>query len=120
MSVIGIDIEYYTFEPKVGCISLVQISTGEKDFIIDPLINRTRVGEFLREIMMDPKKLKLFHGADSDLLWLQNDFLAHAVNVFDTSRAYKIISKDSNLPSLASLLLQFLNIKADKTFQVAD
>ncbi|CAG9323124.1 unnamed protein product [Blepharisma stoltei] len=120
IKVIGIDLEYFTFAYRKGCISLVQISSGAKDFVVDPLINRKNVGEYLKVLMRDPGKVKVLHGADSDLMWLQNDFLAYAINVFDTARAYRIIKGDADPPSLAILLYVYLNVKADKTFQVAD
>ncbi|CAG9335754.1 unnamed protein product [Blepharisma stoltei] len=120
IKVIGFDLEYHNFDAKKGCICLVQISSGEKDFVVDLLTNRKNIGEFLRNLMLDQEKLKIFHGSDSDLAWLQNDFSAFAVNIFDTARAYKIIAGEIEAQSLASLINIYLGIKIDKTFQIAD
>lgn len=120
INVIGLDLEYHTFGHKKGCICLIQISTGAKDYIIDALTNRAEVGEVLKNIVEDEKVIKVLHGADSDLMWLQNDFDIHPVRIFDTARAYKISNSDSQLPSLAILLYVFFNLKIDKSFQVAE
>lgn len=120
ITVIGVDLEYHLFEPKKGCICLIQISTGEKDYIIDPLTNRENVAGVIAKIMSDSSVLKVLHGSDSDLLWLQNDFDAHPVRIFDTARAYKLANSDPQLPSLASLLGVFFGLKIDKSFQVAE
>ncbi len=62
--------------------------------------------------------VKVFHGADSDIEWLQRDFSLYIVNMFDTHQA----SKRLGFPrlSLAFLLKHYCNIDADKTFQLAD
>ena len=61
---------------------------------------------------------KIFHGADSDIEWLQKDFGLYVVNMFDTHQA----AKELNLPalSLAYLLKSYCNIDANKQLQLAD
>ncbi|CAG9321746.1 unnamed protein product [Blepharisma stoltei] len=120
ISVIGVDLEYYSFEPRKGCISLIQLSSGERDFVIDPFVNRSKIAAFMKELMIDSTKTKALHGADSDLLWLQNDFLAYSANIFDTARASKLITGENDCPSLASLIYEYLGLKIDKSFQVSD
>jgi ankyrin repeat protein len=120
INVIGVDLEYHVFEQKKGCICLIQISTGEKDYIIDALANRENVGNVIRDLMFDSNVLKVLHGPDSDLLWLQNDFDAHPVRVFDTARAHKLVSNSSQLSSLAKLLSIYFDLVVDKSFQVAE
>ena len=117
---IGVDLEYHLFKKSKGCLCLIQISTGVKDYIIDALANRNELAIIINEIMEDAEVLKVFHGADSDLLWLQIDFDTHPVRIFDTARAYKIANNDSQLPSLAILLYVYFNLKIDKSFQVAE
>ncbi|CAF5216955.1 unnamed protein product, partial [Rotaria magnacalcarata] len=60
----------------------------------------------------------VFHGADSDIEWLQKDFGLYIVNMFDTHQA----SRELNLPafSLAYLLKSYCDIDANKQFQLAD
>ncbi len=62
--------------------------------------------------------IKIFHGADSDIEWLQKDFSIYVVNMFDTHQA----ARELNLPafSLAYLLKSYCDIDANKQFQLAD
>lgn len=115
---IGLDMEYYSFDEKRGTIALIQISDGQTDFVIDPF--QCEVGEFMRKLMGNEKCLKVLHGADSDLIWLQMDYEAFAVNVFDTARAHRVVTQEPGLSSLAKLLDLYLHISLDKLFQIAD
>ena len=40
----------------------------------------------LRSVFANPAICKVFHGADSDILWLQQEFHIYVVNLFDTAR----------------------------------
>ena len=120
VEVVGVDLEYHSFSETKGCVCLLQISSGAKDYLLDTLQIRKELRVFLQELMLDDSVVKIFHGGDSDVLWLQNDFDAHVVRMFDTARAHKILFKDSFLPSLANLLKTCMELKIDKTFQIAD
>jgi len=63
-------------------------------------------------------RIKVFHGADSDIEWLQKDCGIYVVNMFDTHQA----ARELNLPafSLAYLLKSYCDIDANKQFQLAD
>jgi exosome complex exonuclease RRP6 len=37
--------------------------------------------------------LKVLHGAESDILWLQQDFSLYIVNLFDTYHASRVLGK---------------------------
>lgn len=62
--------------------------------------------------------LQVFHGADSDIEWLQRDLGLYVVNMFDTGQAARVL----NFPrlSLAHLLAHYCQVNADKQFQLAD
>lgn len=96
---------------------MLQISTREKDYIIDTLVLRDEL-HLLNEAFTNPKIVKVFHGADSDVEWLQRDLSIYIVNMFDTHQAAKRLGL-ARL-SLAFLLKMYCNIEADKTFQLAD
>lgn len=115
---VGLDLEYFSFDDKRGVISLLQLSDGLQDYILDPF--RCSVGGFMRRLMRRGDCMKVLHGADSDLVWLQLDYSAFACNVFDTARAHRVVSKEPGLPSLARLLEHYLNISLDKVYQIAD
>ena len=58
----------------------------------------------------DPDTIKVMHGADSDILWLQRDFGLFTVGLFDTGQAARVLE----LPGfgLAHLLQQYCDFKA--------
>ena len=62
--------------------------------------------------------LQVFHGADSDIEWLQRDFSLYIVNMFDTYQASKLLSFSRH--SLAYLLKHYCSVEADKQYQLAD
>jgi len=63
---------------------LIQISTRFKDFIVDTIKLRNEIGNAFRNVFDDPQKVKVLHGADMDIQWLQRDFDLYIVNMFDT------------------------------------
>ena len=87
---IAVDLEYHSLRSFAGFVCLMQISTREEDFIIDTLALREELEE-LNEIFTDPKVVKVFHGAESDVVWLQQDFNIYVVNMFDTYHASKLL-----------------------------
>jgi len=59
------------------------LSTRERDYIIDTLALRSDL-QVLNEVFTNPSVVKVFHGADSDVFWLQRDLGVYLVNMFDT------------------------------------
>lgn len=114
---LAVDLEHHSYRTFMGITCLMQISTRSKDFIIDTIVLRDEL-HVLNEVFTNPKIVKVFHGADSDVEWLQRDLSLYLVNMFDTHQA----SKRLNFArlSLAFLLKHYCNIDADKTFQLAD
>lgn len=114
---IAIDLEHHSYRSFQGITCLMQISTYDTDYIIDTLTLRSELHE-LNEVFTKPTILKVFHGADSDIQWLQRDMSLYIVNMFDTHQA----AKQLNLPylSLAYLLKKFCGIDPNKHFQLAD
>ncbi|CAF4877156.1 unnamed protein product, partial [Rotaria magnacalcarata] len=51
----------------------MQISSRTEDFLIDTLALRDELS-ILNNVFTNPKVLKVFHGADWDVEWLQKDF----------------------------------------------
>ncbi|XP_042409471.1 protein RRP6-like 3 isoform X5 [Zingiber officinale] len=72
----------------------------------------------LRPAFANPAIIKVFHGADNDVLWLQRDFHIYVVNMFDTAKACEILSKPQK--SLAYLLETYCGVYTDKTLQRED
>ncbi|XP_018049348.1 PREDICTED: exosome component 10 isoform X2 [Atta colombica] len=114
---IAVDLEHHSYRTFQGITCLMQISTIQTDYLIDTLSLRSELYQ-LNEIFTKPSILKVFHGADMDILWLQRDLSLYVVNMFDTHQA----AKQLNLPylSLAYLLNKYCEIDPNKHFQLAD
>lgn len=96
---------------------MLQISTDDDDYIIDvyPLWNEMQL---LNEVFTCKSILKVFHGAEYDIIWLQRDLGLYVVNMFDTGIAARILT----LPhySLSYLVKYFCDFSMDKQYQLAD
>ena len=89
---LAVDLEHHSYRTFSGFLCLMQISTREEDFIIDTLTLRDEL-EGLNEVFTDPEIIKVFHGAESDIVWLQQNFNLYIVNLFDTFHASKVLSE---------------------------
>jgi ribonuclease D len=94
----------------------VQISDDEADFVIDPL----SIDDMspLGDLMADPNTVKIFHGADYDVVSLKRDYGYRFSNLFDTM----IASQFLGLPriGLADLIGQYFGHVIDKRYQRHD
>lgn len=115
---IAVDLEHHDYRTYVGIVSLMQISTRDKDWIIDTLKPWRRGLERLNEVFTDPKILKVLHGAQSDIIWLQRDLGVYIVGLFDTYHAARVLHYQG--AGLAFLLYKFVNFNAQKQYQLAD
>ncbi|KAK3346786.1 ribonuclease H-like domain-containing protein [Lasiosphaeria hispida] len=115
---IALDLEHHDFRSYTGLLSLMQISTREKDWIVDTLVPRRHKLEVLNEVFADPKIVKVLHGAFMDTIWLQRDLGLYVVGLFDTHHACDILGYPGK--SLAFLLKKFVDFDADKKYQLAD
>ncbi|GMR35967.1 hypothetical protein PMAYCL1PPCAC_06162, partial [Pristionchus mayeri] len=115
----AVDLEAHSHRSFAGLVCLMQISTREEDFIVDPFPLWTHM-HLLNEPFADPNILKVFHGADSDVVWLQRDFNIFVRNVFDTYRAMKREGTWTKF-SLAALVEKYCEGKQlQKEYQLAD
>lgn len=115
---IAVDLEHHDYRSYHGLLSLMQISTREKDWVVDTLRPWRQQLEVLNEVFADPKILKVFHGAFMDIIWLQRDLGLYIVGLFDTYHA--CVSLDYPGKSLAYLLKRHVDFDADKKYQMAD
>lgn len=111
---IALDTESNSMHAYRERICLIQVSTRDNDYIIDPLsIDRM---DALGEVLADPRILKVFHAAEYDLLCLRRDFAYPITNLFDTMIAARICGIRS--VGLNNLLMQFLGVQLDKSHQL--
>ena len=115
---IAIDLEHHDHRSYVGFVSLMQISTRSKDWIVDTLKPWRRQLQILNEVFTDPGILKVLHGSYMDSIWLQRDFGLYVVGMFDTHHAANALGYPGK--SLGFLLKRFINFEAQKQYQTAD
>lgn len=137
---IAVDLEHHSYRTWSGFLCLMQISTREEDFVVDLIEPGVRelIPE-LNEIFTDPAVVKVLHGADSDIVWLQQDFGVYIVNLFDTYQASKALGEylgpffwvdnpadhrfaqiEFSRHGLANLLEAYCDFTPDKRYQLAD
>jgi 3'-5' exonuclease len=114
--VIGVDTEsdgFHRFREKV---TLIQISGPDQDWIID----RMTLNDLspLAELLENPAQVKIFHGADYDVVSLRRDFGFLIQNLFDTMVASQFLG----LPEigLAGLIKRYFGHHIDKQYQRYD
>ncbi|KDN53450.1 hypothetical protein K437DRAFT_230739 [Tilletiaria anomala UBC 951] len=116
---IAIDLEHHSFRTYQGLVCLMQLSTRWGDYIVDTLSDEVRENaELLNEVFADPGKVKVLHGADHDVLWLQRDLGLYLVGLFDTYHASHVLEMPQH--GLAFLLQRYCGFEADKRYQLAD
>lgn len=114
--VLGVDTEsdsMYSYQEKV---CLLQLTDEQGDIIIDPL--RVRDLSSLAPIFADPHVVKVFHGADYDVVSLKRDFGFQFHNLFDTLIAAQFLGL--NGLGLADLIDRYFGIGLDKKYQRHD
>lgn len=132
---IAVDLEHHDTHSYIGLTSLVQISTRDKDWVVDTLKPWREELQILNEVFADPTilkvrtirkwdlksgltSLKVLHGAFMDMIWLQRDLGLYVVGLFDTFHASRELGYPKN--SLAALLQRHANFDAAKQYQMAD
>jgi exosome complex exonuclease RRP6 len=115
---IAIDLEHHDVHSYHGLVSLMQISTRNKDWVVDTLKPWREELQMLNEVFADPKILKVLHGSTMDIIWLQRDLGLYVVGMFDTFHAASALGYPKR--SLKFLLKKFVDFEADKRYQMAD
>ncbi len=113
---IAIDTESNSFYAYFERICLLQVSTSDCDYILDPLaLTDLRAFE---SILADAKIEKIFHAAANDVLGLKRDYQFQVDNLFDTAIACKLLGYKQL--GLARILEQHYGVVLDKKWQRHD
>ena len=115
---IAVDLEHHDVHSYIGIVCLMQISTREKDWVVDTLKPWRQNLRVLNEVFADPNVLKVFHGSHEDMIWLQRDLGLYVVGLFDTY--YACVALNFPGRGLKYLLKRFADFDAQKKFQTAD
>jgi ribonuclease D len=114
--VVAVDTESNSLYVYREQVCLVQFSTLEADYLVDPLA----LGDLsvLGELFSNPGIEKVFHAAEYDLICLRRDFGFEFANLFDTMLAARILGREA--VGLGSMLEQTFGVQLDKRHQRAD
>ncbi|MDD5101304.1 MAG: ribonuclease D, partial [Syntrophales bacterium] len=110
---IALDTEYDSFRYFREKLCLLQIQTGEKSWLIDPLAELDL--SFLGDVLGDPGILKIFHAGDNDIRILKRDYAFAFRNIFDTHRAASLLG--FRQLALSTLLESILGVTLEKKMQ---
>jgi len=114
---IAIDVEHHSYRSYKGIVCLVQISTRSEDFLVDSLQLKEHLN-VLNEVCTNKDIVKVLHGSERDITWLQRDFGIYIINMFDTQLAAKVLKEE--MYNLARLLNKYCSVTVDKKYQMAD
>jgi ribonuclease D len=115
-SVIAVDTESNSLFAYQEQVCLVQFSTLEDDFLVDPLALQDLSP--LGPIFESPTINKTFHAAEYDVLCLKRDFSFEFNNLFDTMLAARILGRKE--VGLGALLEAEFGVQVDKRHQRAN
>ena len=110
--IIGIDTEFDWRNTYYPNLSLIQISTSKKIFLLDCLKLNSLYK--LKKVLENNEIIKVFHAVRSDVTVLSCSADLKVVNCFDIQVAEKFISKD-DLKSYAKIVSKYLNLSIDKS-----
>ncbi len=115
--VIGVDTESDSFHHYQEKVCLIQFSDPETDYIVDPLALDGDLSP-LAPVFADPGIVKVFHGADYDIVCMKRDFHFEFRNIFDTM----VSSQQLNVAKigLGDLVERFYGIELEKKYQRHD
>lgn len=112
-AIIAVDTESNNMFAYRDHVALIQFSTPEKDYIVDPLAD-IPVHE-LGPLFAHKKIEKVFHAAEYDLIGLRRDFGFRVEPIFDTMHAARLLGKSH--VGLAALLEEYFGVHLDKRYQ---
>ena len=113
---IAVDMEMDSLHHYREKVCLVQVSTRQQSWLIDPLALSTL--EPLAAPLANPEIVVVMHGSDYDIRSLHRDYGIEVTNLFDTMIAARFLGITEF--GLAALLKARFGIELDKKYQKAD
>ena len=114
--IVAVDTESNSLFAYREQVCLIQFSTGEKDYLLDPLSLADLSS--LEPLFADPGIEKVFHAAEYDVICLKRDFGFRFANLFDTMVVSRILGRTA--VGLAGVLEKEFGITLDKRYQRAN
>ncbi|MCL4559788.1 MAG: HRDC domain-containing protein [Chloroflexi bacterium] len=113
---LAVDTESNSLHAYQEQVCLIQFSTPDEDYLIDPLAIDDLSA--LGPIFANPSIEKVFHAAEYDLICLKRDFGFKFTNLFDTMAAGRILGKSA--VGLGAMLEEAFGLQLDKRYQRAN
>lgn len=114
--ILAVDTESNSLYAYQEQVCLLQFSTRDKDYLIDPLALPDLSD--LAPLFSSDRMLKVFHAAEYDLICLVRDYGFRFNYLFDTMIAARTLGYQKI--GLGSLLEKFFNIQVNKKYQRAN
>lgn len=113
---LAVDTESNSLHAYRERVCLIQFSTPNADYILDPLElnDLTALGSLFADAGIE----KIFHAVEYDLICLRRDYGFTFANLFDTMHAARVLGYPA--VGLDRLLDEKLGIQVDKRYQKAD
>jgi len=115
-SILAVDTESNSLFAYRERVCLIQFSTAEKDYLVDPLAIDDQSP--LASIFASKRIEKIFHAAEYDIITLKRDFGFRFANLFDTMVAARILGWGEL--GLGSILKNEFGVQLNKRYQRAN
>ena len=113
---IAVDTESNSLHAFRERVCLIQFSTPEKDYVVDPFMLQDLSP--LAPIFANPDIEKIVHAAEYDLIGLRRDVGFEFASLFDTMQAARVLGYP--FVGLDSILAEKFEVKIDKRHQKAE
>ncbi|HUV26035.1 MAG TPA: HRDC domain-containing protein [Anaerolineales bacterium] len=115
-AILAVDTESNSLYAYQERVCLIQFSTPQDDFLVDPLALDDLTP--LEALFADDKIEKIFHAAEYDLISMKRDFQFRFENLFDTMIAARILGWEQI--GLGSILKAEFDVELNKRYQRAN
>jgi ribonuclease D len=114
--VVAVDTESNSLHAYRERVCLIQFSTPDADFVVDPIV----ISDLspLAPCFANPDQQKVFHAAEYDLICLKRDYQFQFTNIFDTMSAARTLGWPQ--VGLAAILGTHFGVTMNKKYQRAD
>ena len=113
---VAVDTESNSLHAYRERVCLIQFSTADADFIVDPI----RLPDLspLAPLFANPDQQKIFHAAEYDIVCMRRDYRFEFANIFDTMSAARTLGWPQ--VGLAAILDTHFGVTMNKKHQRAD
>ena len=113
---VAVDTESNSLHAYRERVCVIQFSTPDADYIVDPIRLRDLSG--LGPLFANPDQQKIFHAAEYDIVCLKRDYHFEVRNIFDTMSAARTLGWPK--VGLADILATHFDVTMNKKYQRAD